>query len=168
MVNIYLDYYDDTRENLIIGEIIQENNEKILLGAIDELGILDSLTVIEKRFIRQINSQNLKYENFIVYESKKNGYFDLYQLLSTTVEILDFSTIIKGMQINQVLSVNDYYFDNQNVGILKKANNRNFKIQNFDNYQLGNESEFEYRDLVSVDLASSQIKNYNLWFNKQR
>ncbi len=168
LVNIYLDYYDDTRENLIIGEIIQENNEKILLGAIDELGILDSLTVIEKRFIRQINSQNLKYENFIVYESKKNGYFDLYQLLSTTVEILDFSTIIKGMQINQVLSVNDYYFDNQNVGILKKANNRNFKIQNFDNYQLGNESEFEYRDLVSVDLASSQIKNYNLWFNKQR
>ncbi|WP_157055103.1 hypothetical protein [Lactobacillus intestinalis] len=168
LVNIYLDYYDDTRENLIIGEIIQENNEKILLGAIDGLGILDSLTVIEKRFIRQINSQNLKYENFIVYESKKNGYFDLYQLLSTTVEILDFSTIIKGMQINQVFSVNGYYFDNQNVGILKKANNRNFKIQNFDNYQLGNESEFEYQDLVSVDLVSSQIKNYNLWFNKQR
>ena len=72
------------------------------------------------------------------------------------------------MQINQVLSVNDYYFDNQNVGILKKANNRNFKIQNFDDYQLGNESEFEYQDLVSVDLASSQIKNYNLWFNGQR
>ncbi len=93
---------------------------------------------------------------------------DIYQLLSTTVEILDFSTIIKGMQINQVLSVNDYYFDNQNVGILKKANNRNFKIQNFDDYQLGNESEFEYQDLVSVDLASSQIKNYNLWFNGQR
>ncbi len=81
--------------------------------------------------------------------------------------LLQFA-IIKGMQINQVLSVNDYYFDNQNVGILKKANNRNFKIQNFDDYQLGNESEFEYQDLVSVDLASSQIKNYNLWFNGQR
>lgn len=168
LVNIYLDYYDDTRENLIIGEIIQENNEKILLGAIDELGILDSLTVIEKQFIRQINSQNLKYENFIVYESKKNGYFDLYQLLSSPIEILDFSTIIKGMQINQIVSVNDYYYDNQNIGFLKQKLDNKFKLQNFDDYQLGNESEFEYEDLVSVDLASSQIKNYNLWFNEQR
>lgn len=167
LVEIILNYYNDDRTNSsLVGKIISETDDTILLQVIDDIGVLDSITLIQKKYIEIISKKNIEFENFIFNFSKKNDYFNIHRL--NVLPNLNIKNFIGSQKLNQIVSVNDYYYDNQNIGFLKQKLDNKFKLQNFDDYQLGNESEFEYEDLVSVDLASSQIKNYNLWFNEQR
>lgn len=167
LVEIILNYHNDDRANSsLVGKIISETDDTILLQVIDDIGVLDSITLIQKKYIEIISKNNIEFENFIFNFSKKNDYFNIHRL--NVLPNLNIKNFIGSQKLNQIVSVNDYYYDNQNIGFLKQKLGNKFKLQNFDDYQLGNESEFEYQDLVSVDLASSQIKNYNLWFNEQR
>lgn len=66
------------------------------------------------------------------------------------------------MKLGQIIIVNDIFYTNQNIGVLKKKNNYSFILQNFDNYHLTYNDTFRYEDIASIDLESNDQVYYQL------
>lgn len=162
----YPAYYGDDRfTNYLAGKILAQNNNYFLIQAIDDIGQLNAITVIAKGYIAHVSEENdeLDYLTFAVNEQKKNNSFDSLELManidSTIIQNKDMKQIILDYPDDKLIAVDDVNFDGQDIGYLSKKGDKSFTMQVINGYSADRSIQFNYEDIVSIDLNNFEIKN---------
>lgn len=163
LVEIYFDYdIKERQDNFLLGKIIAESEKVLLVEAITDQGLLSSYTLISKKWIKQIKKNEFRFYDYLIAQNKKLNIFNQNHLTIASYKLRDLSieAAIKEMELGQIIIVNDIFYTNQNIGVLKKKNNYSFILQNFDNYHLTYDDIFRYEDIASIDLESNDQLYY--------
>lgn len=155
---------DERFTNYLAGKILAENDDYFLVQAVDDVGQLNAVTVIDKDHIAHVSeeSDELDYLNFAVNEQKKNDAFDPFNLMKkinpAIIESKDMKQIILDYPDDRLLSVDDVNFDGQDLGYLSQKDVDSFTMQVVNEYSVDRSIQFNYDDIVSVDLTSFEIE----------
>lgn len=163
LVEIYFDYdVEERRDNFLLGKIITESTNALLVEVITEQGMLNSYTLLNKKWIRQIKENEVGFYDYLIDQNKKLNIFNQNHLTIANCKFKDLAieAAIKEIELGQIIIVNDIFYNNQNIGVLKKKNDYSFILQNFDNYKLTYNDTFRYEDIASIDLVSKDQTYY--------
>ena len=162
LVEIYFDYENENRkESFLLGRIIEEEANSLLVETITEDGLLDSYTLVNKKWVSDIRENSIKFYDYLIEKNKNNGTFN-QNGLKVSNDALTIRDAIQNFHLGQIITVNNIAYTSQNIGILKKKNQYGFTIQNFDNYRLAHDDTFNYDSIASVDLDSNDYYFYKV------
>lgn len=164
LVEIYFNYtFDDQFGNFAIGKILKYDEENLILESLNELGQVESIAVISRKHISHITeeSDRLNYFNYLIKWQKKNNSFDpdyLEHSINLSGEIKSSAEIIEEWPHDRVIKICDsiYHYPDR-LGLVVDRNTESFDLRILTEYNLGDISDHEYDDLISVDLAGSDM-----------
>lgn len=162
LVEIYFDYENENRkESFLLGRIIEEEANSLLVEAITEEGMLDAYILVNKKWVSDIRENTVRFYDYLIEKNKNNGTFN-QNGLKVSNDALTIRDAIQNVSLGQIITVNNIAYTGQNIGILKGKNKYGFTIQNFDNYKLVHEDIFNYDSIASVDLDSNDNYYYKV------
>lgn len=163
LVEIYFEYeVKDRQDNFLLGNVICESEKTLLVESINEEGMLDSYTLVNKKWIKQIKENKIRFYDYLIAQNKDKKVFNQNDLQVNKTNFSSIKDTIKFLTINSIITVDNIAYTNSNIGILKRVADNCFTIQNFDNYQLTYEDNFNYSNIASVDLASNDQYYYQV------
>lgn len=155
LVEVHLDYQDDDRfESFYIGKIIKQNDNYLLLAALNDLGQLDGIYLIDKKHVVHLTtvSQQLDYFQFAMNYHLQNNTFNLRDL-KTAFELNAFTEYLKS---NQLTAIDNVKFDQPNIGLIKETKDNTISFQNIEDYRLSsNIQTIALDDIGSIELTSN-------------
>ena len=164
MVEIYFDYtFDDQYGSFGIGKVLKDDDDNLVFESINELGQVESIAVIARSHITHIteDSERLLFFNFLVQWQKNNGSFDpdrLERSVKLRDEIQSPAEIIDNWPEDQIVKISDsiYHYPDR-LGLIEDRSDSGFDLKIVTEYGLGDTSVHDYSDLISVDLAGSEM-----------
>lgn len=155
LVEVHLDYQDDDRfESFYIGKIIKQNDNYLLLAALNDLGQLDGIYLIDKKHVVHLTtvSQQLDYFQFAMNYHLQNNTFNLRDL-KTDFELNAFTEYLKS---NQLTAIDNVKFDQPNIGLVKEIKDNTISFQNIEDYTVASTSQMILLDDIgSIELTSN-------------
>lgn len=164
LVEIYFDYtFDDQYGSFAIGKVLKYDDDNLILESINELGQVESIAVIARSHVTHIteDSERLNFFNFLVQWQKRNGSFDpdkLERSVKLRDEIKSPAEIIEDWPDDRVVKISDsiYHYPDR-LGLIEDRSDSGFDLKIITEYGLGDVSDHDYNDLISVDLAGSEM-----------
>lgn len=161
---IYFDYtFDDQFGSFAIGKVLKYADENLILESLNDLGQVESIGLIARSHIAHVieNSERLNYFNYLVDWQKKNGSFDpdhLEHSVNLQGEIKSIAEVIEEWPEGKVIKISDsiYHYPDR-LGLISSYNDNGFDLKIATEYATGDISDHEYEDLISIDLAGSEM-----------
>lgn len=164
LVEIYFDYtFDDQFGNFAVGRVLKYDENNILLESLNELGQVESIAVISRQHVAHVTeeSERLNYFNYLVDWQQKNHSFDpdnLERSINLHGEIKSIAEVIQEWPEDRVIKISDsiYHYPDR-LGLIQDCNDESFDLKILTEYNLSETSDHNYEDLISVDLAGSDM-----------
>lgn len=164
LVEIYFNYtFDDQFGNFVIGKILKYDEDNILLESLNELGQVESIAIIARRHVAHVTeeSERLNYFNYLVNWQQKNNSFDpdyLERSVNLSGPIKPIAEIIENWSDDHVIKISDsiYHYPDR-LGLIVDRENDGFNLKILTEYDVGEISDHKYDDIISVDLAGSDM-----------
>ncbi|CAI2663269.1 hypothetical protein AKUG0406_14590 [Apilactobacillus kunkeei] len=179
--NNVLEIYSKSRDNFefedfILGFIVSEKDNYLLVETIDDSGLLDSYTLLLKSDISKISS-NTNYTNVFTYyvnSNKKNNIYDPFELKKEMISMrnkkLDdiIHTFLSKRKVISLCTSVDENFHKGNI----IAYDKNHIVLDEERYQQTFESEITEKNnlikldtITAFDLVSKENKLYEEYLN---
>lgn len=181
LVEIFLSYDDDDRNGeFITGKILAKNKNNLLVETYNDLGQVDSISVLQYSKITHIASEDsfLDYLAYLIKRNEKAGTVDPYALtqmwkMDTTICNLDnvptIKQLLKWKQSSKILiDVDSSNYTTDNLGIITHADDQTVTQKVIDGYQLTDERTYAYQDIDLVTLYSREILQMQLFFDENK
>lgn len=156
LAEIYFNYADSNRNaSFFVGQILSENSHYIKFLALNDLGQVDNLCLINKNYIQEIISRDsmLDYYQFLTNYHRKHQSFNIRNLNINT-SATTFSEVVK--KNNSLISINKADEITAQFGKIKQINTNYFNFQELVDYQfLEQVQKVSFDDLVSVEISSN-------------
>lgn len=164
LAEIYFDYtFDDQFGSFAIGRIVKYDDENMILESLNDLGQVESIAVIARNHIAHLTekSERLNYFNYLVNWQKENGSFDpdhLEHSVNLQGEIRSIPEVIEEWPEDKIIKVSDsiYHYPDR-LGLISSYNDDGFDLKIATEYAVGDVSDHDYEDVISVDLAGSEM-----------
>ena len=164
LAEIYFDYtFDDQFGSFAIGKVLKYDDENLILESLNELGQVELIAVISRNHIVHISedSEKINYFNYLVKWQKKNNSFDpdhLERSINLRGEIKSPTEVIENWPDDRVVKISDsiYHYPDR-LGLVTERTEEGFDLKILTEYNLGDISDHNYDDLISVDLVSSDM-----------
>lgn len=165
LVEVYFDYtFDDQFGSFAIGKVLKYDDENFILESLNELGQVESIAAIARNHVVHVTeeSERLKYFNYLVEQQKNNGSFDpdhLERSINLNDDLPSLAEIIEDWPQDRVIKISDsiYHYPDR-LGLIENCSDEGFDLRIMSEYDLGETSDHNYEDLISVDLAGSDMK----------
>lgn len=164
LVELYFDYtFDDQFGSFAIGKVLKYDDDNLLLESLNELGQVESIAIIARNHIIHTGdeSERLKYFNYLVEWQKKNNSFDpdhLERSVNIAGTIPSPAEVIEDWPLDRAVKISDaiYHYPDR-VGLIADRTESSFDLKILSEYDMGETSDHDYEDLISVDLAGSEM-----------
>lgn len=164
LVEIYFDYtFDDQFGNFAVGRVLKYDENNILLESLNELGQVESIAVISRQHVAHVTeeSERLNYFNYLVDWQQKNHSIDpdnLEHSVNLHGEIKSIADVVQDWPKDRVIKISDsvYHYPDR-LGLIKDCSDEGFDLKILTEYNSGEISDHNYEDLISVDLAGSDM-----------
>lgn len=160
---IYFDYtFDDQFGSFAIGKVLKYDDENVVLESLNDLGQVESIALIARSHIAHVTetSERLNYFNYLVDWQKNNGSFDPDHLERSVNlhEIKSLAEVIEDWPENKVIKISDsiYHYPDR-LGFISSYDDTGFDLKIATEYVADDVSDHEYEDLISIDLAGSEM-----------
>ncbi|MCT6859177.1 MAG: hypothetical protein M3Z82_07935 [Apilactobacillus sp.] len=179
--NDVLEIYSKSRDNFefedfILGIIVAEKGDYLLVETIDDSGLLDSYTLLLKSDISKISSDT-NYTNVFTHyvnSNKKNNIYDPFELRKEMDSIIDknlddmIQTFLSNRKVISLCTIVDEKFHKGNI----IAYDNNHIVLDEERYQQTFESEITEKNnlikldtITAFDLVSKENKLYEEYLN---
>lgn len=164
LAEIYFDYtFDDQFGSFAIGKIVKYDDENLILESLNDLGQVESIAIIARTHIVHIaeESERLNYFNYLVDWQKQNDSFDpdhLEHSVNLQGDIKSIPEVIENWQEDKVIKISDsiYHYPDR-LGLISSYNGDGFDLKITTEYAMDDISDHEYEDVISIDLAGSEM-----------
>ncbi|CAI2698535.1 hypothetical protein AKUA1404_14890 [Apilactobacillus kunkeei] len=181
--NDVLEIYSKSRDNFefedfILGIIVAEKGDYLLVETIDDSGLLDSYTLLLKSDISKISSDT-NYTNVFTHyvnSNKKNDIYDPFELRKEMDSIIDknlddiIQTFLSNRKVISLCTIVDEEFHKGNI----IAYDNNHIVLDEKRYQQTFDSEVQDKNnlikldtITAFDLVSKENKLYEEYLNNQ-
>lgn len=147
---MHFDYYDDSR----FKKIIKEDENHLLFESLNNLGQLDGILLINKKHLIHTvhQSTELDYYQYLVNYHHKQSTFNPRNLK------IDYpqSELKSAIKKQELVGIDNYAFDNTNIGVVTATFEDYFLLQNLNDYSLSDSiQKIHFDDLIAVKLTSN-------------
>ena len=146
-------------DNRLFTQYLRQSQKQEFTNDLD----VESIAVIARSHITHIteDSERLLFFNFLVQWQKNNGSFDpdrLERSVKLRDEIQSPAEIIDNWPEDQIVKISDsiYHYPDR-LGLIEDRSDSGFDLKIVTEYGLGDTSDHDYSDLISVDLAGSEM-----------